>query len=225
MITEACIQKLAIIYPALRQLPAPLIRTIQETSHDLAVQAGQVLFDIGEDCDYIPLLKTGSIRVVKPFQTGWEMLLYRVYPGQVCILTATCILSDWRHLARVIVDKDLEAVSIPKDSLYRLIEGSSDFRRFVFSNYSISFLSLLNCVEVVLTQPMEQRLAKVLLDKRTDVISVTHQGLADEMGTAREVVSRILKDFEEKGMVKLKRGMIFIQDQEALVQILQTACD
>ncbi len=85
--------------------------------------------------------------------------------------------------------------------------------------------SLLNCVEVVLTQPMEQRLAKVLLEKRTDVIWVTHQGLADEVGTAREVVSRILKDFEEKGIVKLKRGMIFIQDRKALVQTLQKACD
>jgi CRP/FNR family transcriptional regulator len=225
MITEGSAQKLAIIYPVLRQLPVPLIRNIQETSYELAAQAGHVLFDADEDCDYMPLLKTGSIRVVKPFQTGWEMLLYRVLPGQVCILTATCILSNWRHLARVIADKDLKAVSIPKDSLHRLIEGSSDFRRFVFSNYSISLFSMLNCVEVVLTQPIEQRLAKVLLDKRADVIWVTHQGLADEMGTAREVVSRILKDFEEKGIVKLKRGMIFIQDRQALAQTLQTACD
>lgn len=225
MITEACIQKLAIIYPVLRELPAPLIRNIRETSHTLELQAGKVLFDIGDDCDYMPLLKTGSFRVVKPFQTGWEMLLYRVYPGQVCILTATCILSAWRHLARVIADKDLIAVSLPKDSLYQLIEGSPNFRRFVFSNYSISLLSLLNCVEVVLTQPIEQRLAKLLLDKRRDVIGVTHQGLADEMETAREVVSRILKDFEEKGMVKLKRGMILIQDREGLVQTLQTACN
>lgn len=84
---------------------------------------------------------------------------------------------------------------------------------------------MLNCVEVVLTQPIEQRLAKVLLDKRSDVIRVTHQGLADELGTAREVISRILKDFEKKGMIILKRGIIFIQDQEALVQTLQSACD
>ena len=225
MITEASVQKLAIIYPVLRDLPVPLIRNIQEMSHELTAQAGQVLFEMGEDCDHMPLLKTGSIRVVKPFETGWEMLLYRGLPRQVCILTATCILSTWRHLARVIADKDLEYVSIPKDCLYRLIEGSSDFRRFVFSNYSISLFSMLNCVEVVLTQPIEQRLAKLLLDKRTDVIGVTHQGLADEMGTAREVVSRILKDFEEKGMVKLKRGMILIQDREALVETLQAACN
>jgi CRP/FNR family transcriptional regulator len=225
MITEACVQNLAIIYPVLRELPAPLIRNIQETSYELTAQTNQVLFDMGEDCDYMPLLKTGSIRVVKPFQTGWEMLLYRVYPSQVCILTATCILSDWKHLARVIADKDLEAVSIPRDSLYRMIEGSSDFRRFVFSNYSISLFSMLNCVESTLSLPIEQRLSKLLLDKRAVVILVTHQGLADEMGTAREVVSRILEDFEEKGMIKLKRGMIFIQDREALVQTLQSPCD
>jgi CRP/FNR family transcriptional regulator len=202
----------------------PLIRNIQETSHELTPQAGQILFDMGDDCDYMPLLKTGSLRVVKPLQTGWEMLLYRVSPGQVCILTATCILSSWKHLARGIADQDLEAVSIPRDSLHRLIEGSSEFRRFVFSNYSISLFSMLNCVEVALTLPIEQRLAKVLLDKRTDVIWMTHQGLADEVGTAREVVSRSLKDFEEKGIVRLKRGKIFIQDREALVQTLQTVC-
>jgi CRP/FNR family transcriptional regulator len=225
MITEADIQKLALIYPVLIQLPVSLIRNIQETSHELTAQAGQVLFEMGEDCDSMPLLKTGSIRVVKPFPNGWEMLLYRVLPGQVCILTATCILSDWRHLARVIADQDLKAVSILKDSLYRLIEGSSDFRGFIFSNYSISLFSMLNYVEVALTQSIEKRLATVLLDKRTDVIWATHQGLADEMGTAREVVSRILEDFEEKGIVKLKRGMIFVQDQEALAQTLQTARD
>jgi CRP/FNR family transcriptional regulator len=84
---------------------------------------------------------------------------------------------------------------------------------------------MLNCVEVILTQPIERRLAKVLLEKRSDVIRVTHQGLADELGTAREVISRILKDFEKKGMIKLQRGIIFIQDREAFVQTLQNACD
>jgi len=225
MITEACMQKLAILYPVLRELPVSLIRIVRETSHDLELQAGQVLFDAGADCEYMPLLKTGSIRVVMLLQTGWEILLYRVSSGQVCILTATCILSERRHLARVIADKDLKAVSISKDSFYRLIEGSSEFRRFLFSNYSISLLSALNCMEVALTQPIEQRLAHVLLEKRTDVINMTHQGLADEVGTAREVVSRILKDFEEKGMIKLKRGIVLIQDEEALAQAFQSACD
>lgn len=225
MISEVSIQKLAIIYPILRELPAPLIRIIQETSHDLVAPTGHILFDVGEDCDYVPLLKTGSIRVVKPFRTGWEMVLYRVVPGQVCILTATCLLSSWKHLARVAVEKDVKAVSIHREPFSRLIEASSQFREFVYSNYSISLFSLLNCVEVALTQPTHQRVAKVLLDRRTDLIEVTHQGLADEVGTAREVVSRILKEFEKKEMIKLKRGSIFIQDREALVQTLQTACD
>ena len=225
MISEDSIQKLAIIYPLIRELPAPLIRTIQETSHDLVAQAGRILFDVGEDCDYVPMLKSGSIRVVKPFRTGWEMVLYRIVPGQVCSLTVTCLLSSWKHLARVVVEKDVKAVSIPKEPFSRLIGASSEFREFVYSNYSISLFSLLNCVEVALTQPTEQRVAKVLLDRRTDLIEVTHQGLANEVGTAREVVSRILKEFEKKEIIKLKRGIIFIEDREALVQTLQTACD
>jgi CRP/FNR family transcriptional regulator len=225
MLTEACVQKLAITYPALRELPVPLIRNIQESSHHLVAQAGHILFDVGEDCDYIPMLKSGSIRVVRPFRTGWEMVLYRVVPGQVCVLTVTCLLSGWKHLARVAVEKDVEAVLIPKEPFSRLIEASSEFRDFVYSNYSISLFSLLNCVEVALTQTTEQRVAKVLLDRRTDLIEVTHQGLANEVGTAREVVSRILEEFEKKEMIKLKRGIIIIQDREALVQTLQTACD
>ena len=146
MISEASIRKLGIIYPIFRELPAPLIRIIQETSHDLVAQAGHILFDVGEDCDYVPMLKSGSIRVVKPFRTGWEMVLYRVVPGQVCILTVTCLLSSWKHLARVAVEKDVKAVSIPKEPFSRLIESSSEFREFVYSNYSISLFSLLNCV-------------------------------------------------------------------------------
>jgi CRP/FNR family transcriptional regulator, anaerobic regulatory protein len=225
MISEASIQKLVIIYPVLRELPVALIRDIRETSHEFVAPAGQILFDPGEDCDHVLLLKSGSIRVVKPFPTGWEMLLYRVLPGQVCILTVNCLLSSWKHIARVAVEEDLKAVSIPKESFSRLIEVSSEFREFVFSNYSLSLFSMLNCVEVILTQPIERRLAKVLLEKRSDVIRVTHQGLADELGTAREVISRILKDFEKKGMIKLQRGIIFIQDREAFVQTLQNACD
>jgi CRP/FNR family transcriptional regulator, anaerobic regulatory protein len=224
MISEASIQRLMTIYPVLRELPLALVRDIKETSYERVAQAGQVLFDVGEDCDYVPLLKSGSIRVVRPFPTGWEMLLYRVLPSQVCILTVNCVLSGWKHLARIAVEKDLQAVSIPRESFSRLIEASSDFRKFVFSNYSVSLFSMLNCVEITLTLPIEQRLAKLLLDKRADMIGMTHQGLADEIGTAREVVSRILKDFEDKGMVKLKRGMIFIQDREALFETLQTAC-
>jgi CRP/FNR family transcriptional regulator, anaerobic regulatory protein len=225
MISEASIQRLAILYPVLKELPVSLIRTIQETSYELIAPAGQILFDLGADCEYVPLLKSGSIRVIKPFRTGSELLLYRVLPGQLCILTVTCLLSSWKQLARVAVEQDLKAVSIPKESFSRLIEASSGFREFVFSNYSISLFSLLNCVEITLTQPVEQRVAKVLLDKGTDLIEVTHQGLANEVGTAREVVSRILKEFEKKGIVKLKRGIIFIQDREALVQTLQAACD
>jgi len=80
-------------------------------------------------------------------------------------------------------------------------------------------------MEVALTQPIEQRLAQVLLEKKSDVINMTHQDLADEVGTAREVVSRILKDFEEKGIVKLKRGMVLIQDEEGFAQAFQSACE
>ena len=225
MISETSIQKLATIYPLLRKLPASLIRNIQETSCDLVAQAGHVLFEVGDDCNSVPMLKSGSIKVVKPFRTGWEMVLYRVVPGQVCILTVTCLLSSWKHLARVVVEKDVMAVSIPKEPFARMIEASPDFQEFVYSNYSISLFSLLSCVEVALTRPTEQRVAKALFDRRTDLIEVTHQQLADEVGTAREVVSRILKDFEKKGILKLKRGIIFIQAREALVQTLQTACD
>jgi CRP/FNR family transcriptional regulator, anaerobic regulatory protein len=146
------------------------------------------------------------------------MVLYRVVPGQVCVLTVTSLLSSWKHLARAVAEKEVKAVSIPVEPFSRLIATSSEFRDFIYSNYSISLFSLLNCMEVALTQPAAQRVAKALLDRRTDQIEVTHQGIADEVGTAREVVSRILKDFEKKGMIKLNRGVIFIQDREA-------ACD
>jgi CRP/FNR family transcriptional regulator len=133
-------------------------------------------------------------------------------------------LSNWKHLARVAVQEDLKAVSLKREPFSRLLAASDDFRNFMFSSYSISLFSLLNCVEVTLTQPMEQRVAKVLLDKSSDVIAMTHQGLADEVGTAREVISRILKDIENKGAIKLKRGMIFIQDRNILIQMLQASC-
>jgi CRP/FNR family transcriptional regulator len=153
------------------------------------------------------------------------MVLYRVVPGQVCILTVTSLLSSWKHLARAVAEKEVRAVSIPMQPFSRLIATSSEFRDFIYSNYSISLFSLLNCMEVALTQPAAQRVAKALLDRRTDRIEVTHQGIADEVGTAREVVSRILKEFEKKEIIKLKRGLIFIEDRGALVQTLQTACD
>ena len=173
------------------------------------------MFDENQPCQGFPLLLSGSIRVIKAAPNGRELQLYRVVSGESCILTSSCLLGHTRYQARGIAEHALEIVMLPASAFHTLLGNCEAFRSYVFHLFSDRITDLMQLVSAVAFQKLDQRLARLLINK-TSPIHATHQMLADELGSAREMVSRLLKGFAEQGWVRLGREQIEVADAAAL---------
>lgn len=202
-------------YPMLRELPAAERDSLLASASVMHVPAGTVVFDENQPCQGFPLLLSGSIRVIKAAPNGRELQLYRVVLGESCILTSSCLLGHTRYQARGVSEEALEMVLLPASSFNVLLGKHEAFRNYVFLLFSDRLTDLMQLVSAVAFQKLDQRLAKLIVNK-PNPIHTTHQALADELGSAREIVSRLLKGFAEQGWVKLGREQIEITDTASL---------
>lgn len=202
-------------YPMLRELPAAERETLLASARPMQAPAGTVMFDENEPCQGFPLLLSGSIRVIKAAPNGRELQLYRVLPGESCVLTSSCLLGHAPYHARGISEEPLEVVLLPAASFHALFDRHKAFRDYVFLLFSERLTGLMQLVSAVAFQKLDQRLASLIINK-PNPIHTTHQALADELGSAREIVSRLLKGFAEQGWLKLGREYIQVTDTVAL---------
>lgn len=211
-------------FPELSGLDDPVWYKVLDSARPVEIPAGTIVFRDGDGCQNYMFILEGTVRVQKMAENGREIVLYRVNAGEACILTTSCLLSHQRYPAEGITETDLRAISIPVAHFDEGVAGSAGFRAFVFSSYGRRIADLILLVEDVAFGRMDMRLGQYLLDTVDDEGNVdgTHQGIAAELGTAREVVSRQLKEFERRGWVKLGRGLITISDLEALQKHLST---
>ncbi|MBW7886380.1 MAG: Crp/Fnr family transcriptional regulator [Caldilineaceae bacterium] len=191
---------------------------LQGDMQRVSAPAGQVLFDLDSPCSLFLLLYAGGLRVIKPAVSGREIVLYRLAPGDSCILTVSCLLGHTSYPARGVVESDLVAYAISQPMFSRLLAESGPFRTFVFHRFAERIADLMQLVEEVAFGQMDQRLA-ALLASRGPVIEATHQQLADELGTVREVVSRRLKQLEQGGLVRLERGQVIVVNGQGLREL------
>lgn len=218
MITDHEFNDLCRAYPLLLDLPPPLRQAIQAEGWRVAAAPGRRLFGLHAPCQAFLLVVRGALRVIKPTLNGRDLLLYRLAPGETCILTVSCLLGQAGYPAFGVVEKDLVGYAIPQTLFNRLLEQSSIFRGFVFRFFAERIAELMELVEEVGFQPLDRRLAAAL-SGRGPVVHITHQTLADEVGSVREVVSRVLKDFERRSILRLERGRIHVLDDAALRRI------
>ncbi|HEX8989093.1 MAG TPA: Crp/Fnr family transcriptional regulator [Rhodocyclaceae bacterium] len=202
------------LYPVLDQLPAALRDKALRQAQDVAAPAGAVLFDEQQPCQGFPFILEGGIRVVKPAANGRELPLYRVLPGESCIITSSCLLGHADYNARGITEGPTTLVLLPRDVFDELL-AQPVFRDFVFRLFAERMADLMQLIEEVAFRKLDQRLAGLLLGKGK-VLHATHQQLADELGSVREMVSRLLKSFAEQGLVRLGREQVEILDPAGL---------
>ncbi|MBI4808049.1 MAG: Crp/Fnr family transcriptional regulator [Nitrosomonadales bacterium] len=202
-------------YPALAGLPVAELDALLAKAALMPIPAGAIIFDENQPCQGFPMLLSGSIRVIKSSPNGRELQLYRVSPGESCILTSSCLLGHTRYQARGIAEQALEMVLLPAPSFHTLLGEHASFRNYVFHLFSDRLTDLMQLVSAVAFQKLDQRLAALLIAKPSP-LHTTHQALADELGSAREMVSRLLKGFAEQGWVKLAREQIEVTDAAAL---------
>ena len=206
---------LLVKYPPLRELSATRFEEIFGHANIIKLSTGTVIFDENQPCQGFPFLLSGGIRVIKASSNGRELQLYRVSAGESCILSSSCLLGHSRYLARGIVESDAEMVILPPTTFRILMAELPSFRDYIFGLFSERITDLMELVSAVAFQKLDRRLATLLLQKTSPIIS-THQALADELGSAREIVSRLLKGFVEQGWVKLGREQILITNADAL---------
>ncbi|MCB0061304.1 MAG: Crp/Fnr family transcriptional regulator [Caldilineaceae bacterium] len=217
MISEQAYGEIATLYPPFQELPSRLRQLVCRDVQPVQVPTGTLLFDLDYPCNLFLLIMDGAIRVVKPALSGREILLYRLEPGDSCILTVSCLLGQNEYPARGVVEQTLTGYALPRPLFTQLLEESTVFRNFVFHYFGERMSDLMALVEEVAFQQMDQRLASLLVE-RGPLLPLTHQQLADELGSAREVMSRILKHFEGKGWVQLERGRVTVCNAVALAR-------
>ncbi|HSI50272.1 MAG TPA: Crp/Fnr family transcriptional regulator [Ideonella sp.] len=205
-------------YPVLRETSSDMLDVLMASATRMSVPAGAMMFDENQPCMGFALLLSGSARVVKAAPNGRELHLYDVTPGEACILTSSCLLGRSAYRARCTVLQPAELVVLPPATFKLLFSASEAFREYVFSRYSERISDLLQLVSAVAFQKLDQRLA-AWLAARPSPIHITHQALADDLGSLREIVSRVLKNFAEQGWVELGRQQIDVLDTNALRQL------
>jgi len=208
--------KIVALYPALADMPGKLFDEMVVPGATLRFAAGSEVFAERQPCLGFPLLIEGSLKVVKLAGNGRELLLYRVRPGGSCIITSGCLLGHTAYNARGIAESPLALLVLPAGAFARLMAEHQPFRDYVFHLLAERIGELMQLVEEVAFARLDQRLARLLLAKDAVVIAVTHQQLADELGSVREIVSRLLKGFAAQGLVSLAREQLSLVDRDGL---------
>lgn len=173
------------------------------------------MFDAHTPCAGFPLILSGTVKVLQRYPNGRELPLYRVRPGESCLLSGSCLLGHSDYAASGIAETDVDALVLPPAEFHALVAGDEAFRNHVFRLFGERLATLLSLVEAIAYQKLDQRLAALLIAKGNPV-HATHQALADELGSVREIVSRLLRMFEDKGWVSLGRERVEIIDSAAL---------
>jgi CRP/FNR family transcriptional regulator len=197
--------------PAVRDL-------LTRKSSVISVPDGTVIFGPGKSPENLLLLLEGRVRVQQVSEAGREIILYRVEAGQSCVLTTACLLAHEDYSAEGIAETELRAVAIPRAVFDELVSQSVAFRNFIFTAFSRRITDLFQVIEDIAFQRVDIRLAQRLLElaRGTGQIRATHQQLAVELGTAREVVSRQLGEFQRRGWIRQSRGVIDLTDKAGL---------
>lgn len=204
-------------FPALADLPAERLDALLAHSQLIRASGGSVLFDEMQPCGGFPLVLEGSVRVVKAAPNGREILLYRVDPGEGCIVSGGCLLGHADYPARGVADTDVVLANVAPAAFRTLIVELEPFRRFVFAMYGQRLAEVMALVEEVAFRRLDERLAQLLV-RRGPVLEATHQSLADELGSVREIVSRLLRDFAGRGWVKLERERVTVLQPQPLLR-------
>jgi CRP/FNR family transcriptional regulator len=205
-----------------RSAASEVRREMEDCSVRATLPTGAFYIHEGDKAAYLAMVGKGRLRVFKTAENGREITLYHVGAGESCLLNLTCILSDVASPASAVALLPVEAVLIPAANVRRWIADHPPLRAYVFARLSSQVADLMSLVEEVSFSRMDRRLAGFLLDHAPTQgngrrqLAITHEQIARELGTAREVVSRLLKDLERRGVVELARGCVRISDEKAL---------
>lgn len=191
-----------------------LKKELNSVSKVYSAPAGDIIMDIDQSIDQIPLVIKGSIKILREDDDGNEIFLYYLEPGNACATSITCCMSGQKSTIRAIAEDDTEYLAIPVQYSDEWMVKYKTWKNFVMNTYAERFEELLKAVDQLAFKKMDERLEKYLNDKAelhdSCEIHISHQEIAYDLNTSREVISRLLKQLERMGSIKLGRNRIII---------------
>jgi len=218
MISREQLNHSLMVFPILQRAIPHEVFEFQRCAYSMNLPTGKIVFSEGDRANAIALVLSGAARVFKIGRNGRQITLYRFGSGDFCILTANAILNVQPFPANAMVEQRIEAVMIPEDTFRDWVQRYSLWREFVFITLSARLNSMLILVDEVVFRSMEARIASYLLQqcRLQNPIRITHQEIAAELGSSREVISRILKGFTDSRIIRSVRGLIEVLDFDYL---------
>jgi len=197
------------VFPEFRDAPVGMVGELLSNARRQSIPPGVHVYTEGDSCQMFLFLLSGEIRIYKTGATGREITLYDIGAGETCIVNASCILSGAPAPANAITQTDCDALLLPATMFRDLTSRYEVVREYVFRVLAGNLANVMSLVEEVAFGRVDERLMDYLVEKSEDgELHTTHQKLANDIGTSREVVSRVLKDFERKGRLTLSRNHI-----------------
>lgn len=207
------------LFPGIAQSQADFIEKFYASCRYVELPAGSSICDEGQQCSQLTLLLEGVGRVYKLSPGGREVTLYRIHSGEACVLTASCIMNQGSFPAMAVSETPIRGLAVSPDRVRNWICQEAQWQRFIFGLLSSRLASIISVVEEVAFKRIDVRLAEqfaLSLARGETSLQVTHAELAADVGSSREVVSRILKDFTLRGLIETGRGRIELTDPDAI---------
>jgi CRP/FNR family transcriptional regulator len=200
-------------------LDTELVEGIKKHAVYREVEQGDILMDIGTSIKQIPMIISGSVKVMREDEDGNELMLYYVNRGETCAMSLTCCMAYKRSEIRAVAQEKVTMLSIPVEYMDEWMRYR-DWRSYVMNTYRMRFEELLETIDSIAFHKMDERVLKYLTEKsnsmNTEELNMSHQDIAVDLNSSREVISRILKQMERKGLVKLGRNKIKLLEPASL---------
>lgn len=210
-------------FPIWDKLTPAQQKIISQSSQSRSVPRGTVLHNGSVDCLGLLLILSGQLRAYIISDEGREITLYRLFERDVCIFSASCVMSNIQFEVIIEAEKDSEVIVLPPHIYKKLMEESAAVANFSNQIMGSRFTEVMWLIEQIMWKSFDKRLAAFLVEEsildNTDSLKITHEKIANHLGTAREVVTRMLRYFQGEGLVKLSRGTIELTDKKKLEEI------
>jgi len=178
------------------------------------MRSGEILIDIGDEMSHVPLILNGAVKIIREDKKGDEIVLYFLEKGDTCAISFVNCIHRSKSMFRGITEKETEAVFIPVEKVDDWLKKYESWRHFIIDSYHMRLIEMVESIDALAFMKLDNRLHKFLTDKvkimNDNILIITHQEIADDLNTSRVVVSRLLKQLENEGKIKIRRNRIII---------------
>ncbi|MBE6939406.1 MAG: Crp/Fnr family transcriptional regulator [Ruminococcaceae bacterium] len=213
-------------FPVWNKLSHPQQELLRQHTTARSASKGTILYSGSTECTGLILIKSGQLRAYILSPEGREITVYRLFERDICLLSASCIMRSLQFEITIEAEKDTDFLLILPDAYRQIMEESAPLANFTNEVMASRFSDVMWLIEQVMWKSFDKRLAKFLLEEsvieNSDQLKITHEAIGNHLGSPREVVTRMLRYFQNEGMVKLSRGRVILIDRDQLNALQDT---